>query len=272
MRSKARQEVRAARGQERRAAASRSGAGGDRQGSQGPRDSAGTGPDRQVYLADTEREGVSLRSVSRPPLARRRGLQAKRQAAPQQSRLRLRSVGPRRQKANLQQLRLGEAVREARENREHFKSLRFREREAFRRQWTAKLPRGTVGNAFNELLPPNCSSCDERKRVNRPLLERFTARRIQQLRDRAEIAEAKSAAKPKKRSRCLENVATESAALRIKSVLAKKKAKKKVPVEESSETESPEGGSDFDPGSEPDYGDRDPTGGGGAAPAVVHAS
>ena len=166
MRSKARQEAGAARGQERRAAASHSGAGGDSQGSQGPRDSIGTGPDRQVYLADTEREGVRLRSVSRPPLARRRGLQAKRQAAPQQPRLRLRSVGPRRQKANLQRLRLGEAVREARENREHFKSLRFREREAFRRQWT----------------------CEAAQRYSWQRVQRATAAELQQLR-RAQAGE-----------------------------------------------------------------------------------
>ena len=260
VRSQARREARIHRGQERR------------QESQGPRDPVGTGPQQQTSsTASVVGERIRLKSASRPPLPRRRRQVVQRSSAPSGARLKLKSVEPRRQRANLARLRLGQAVQEAKENQGYFKKLRFRERVAWRRQWVAKLPRGTVGNQFNRLLPPNCSSCDERARIQRPELEKYAAKRFPQPNREKITAATREVAYGQRPSKLVSKLRAESEALRVSRLLVKKR---KAPEEESSESETTEQDPGEDPGSGPDYGGgsaADGPGSSGLVAAPVHA-
>ena len=143
--------------------------------------------------------------------------------------MRLRSAAPRRQQGNIQHIRLGQAVQEARIHEESFRNLRFREREAFRRHWTKLSLHGSVGAQFNRLLPPNCSSCDERARPEiLPEIGRYANKWLKKRNIKAPSEAARPAARRSTRQ-----------ASRLQAVGEAHVVKKNVPVKEkSSDTET----------------------------------
>ena len=59
-----------------------------------------------------------------------------------------------------------------------------KERVEFKKAVGKYLPKGSVGNQIKAKLPPECSSCDERTKRNRPPAAEFAAKRIQTRRSR----------------------------------------------------------------------------------------
>ena len=110
---------------------------------------------------------------------------------------------------------------------------------AFRRTWTRLLPRGSVGNQFIQLLPPNCSFCDERARAQRPEIERYANKWLKKKGIKPSTESARAAAYGEPAAKFKPGYKRKAVGEeRVRQLLVQKKKKKKEVIVEPEESEA----------------------------------